>query len=213
MVNKIVCAYCSRINNADLDHCEACGAPIEPGLVENIEEVQVPVVLEPSIDTPDPSDELEQVQKVLQVAGATYGVIWRTIGEAIAVAIVAFGLGILGALTDVGPGALLGAVLMGAAVGWVVKGFWPTLLGAPLGALIGTILGGLIWVSGGDPRWVVVATSLAAISGAVLGGRRSSAMNWWERFRPLFGALGAGFFALWGLFIGESLQQITQMFS
>lgn len=215
-VNKIPCSYCGWLNNTDLENCQACGAPLEVQQPEKVVDFEA-LPFERS-DGPfgvvDQQNDLEQIQKVLQsAAGFAYSIAWRTAAEAIAIGIVAFSLGVIGAITNLGVGAFLGALLVGGAIGSVVKNFWFTLFSAPMGALAGFLLGVLLSSAGGDPRLFVVSTSLIAILGAILGGRRPTNSGWWQRFRPLLGVLGAAIFVILGLIMGEGLQQLSKLFN
>jgi hypothetical protein len=211
-MNQLVCAYCDTANELGSQECIACGAPLEitPTITTTSSDPE-PFVIRPLSDM-NQVDELESVQKALKSASSAYGVVFRILGEALAIALATFGLGMIGAITDQGVWAVLGAVIVGFVVGLVVKNFWPTTLGAPLGTLVGMIIGGIVWGVGIGPQWVILTSTVGAILGAVIGGhRRAAGVIWWDKLRPWLGALGAIFFVALGLLIGEGFQRITRL--
>jgi hypothetical protein len=213
-MSKIVCAYCETLNESGSSECIACGAPLEA--VEPVVETQsdpLPFEIQP-LENMKQANDLEEFQKALIPASYALGTVWRTLGEALAIGLTAFGLGALGAITDMAVWALLGAALVGIVVGRSTKNFWRTILGAPLGALFGMLVGGTMWSVGLGSKWVVFTTMIGALLGAVIGGgRRTRGSNLWDRLRPWLGALGGIFFGVIGLFVGESIQQLIRLIS
>jgi hypothetical protein len=154
----------------------------------------------------------DQYQKVLNVAPVIYSTAWRTLSEAIAIAVIAFVFGIVGAVSDLGILAFSAAIILGVVIGSVVKGFWATLIGAPTGVFLGVVIGIFLWATGASPLWVILFMTVGGILGALIGSHRNpGGRNWWERFRPWFGALGAALFVLIGLFVGEGVQQLFRL--
>jgi hypothetical protein len=215
-MSKIVCVYCETINETGSTECIACGAPLEgSGPVSDAQPEPLPFTIQP-LENMKPVNDFEQMQKAFIPASNTLGAASRTLGVALAIGLsiglTAFGLGVVGAILDMALWALLGAVLVGIAVGMSMKSFWPTILGAPLGALAGMLAGGILWAVGLGPQWIVLTCSVGAILGAVIGShRRAAGSSWWDKLRPWLGALGALFFGVTGLFIGEAFQQLIRL--
>jgi hypothetical protein len=211
-MNDIVCAYCATLNGPGSTECIACGAPLEAaGPIMNAQPEPLPFVIQP-LENMKGANDFEQIQKALLPASHALGLVWRTIGEALAIGLTAFGLGVVGAIFDMAAWALLGAILVGIAVGLSRKNLWPTILGAPLGGLAGLLVGGILWAVGLGPIWVVFISIVGAILGATIGSRRRAAgANRWDKLRPWLGALGGLFFGVMGLLIGEGFQQLIQL--
>ena len=62
--------------------------------------------------------------------------------------VVSLGLGIVGGATGTQVWGVLGAVLVGAAVGWAIKFSYFTLLSGPVGFVVGALVGLLLWALG-----------------------------------------------------------------
>jgi len=210
-MNKIACVYCRTLNEAQEEVCIACGAPLVSAAAPQIVPDVSPIEIQP-IENLGQNLGMEQVPTMLREASAVAGIAWRTLGEALAIALVAFGIGVIGAITNTVLWALLGAILVGVAVGLVEKNFWPVLMGAPLGALAGVVLGIFLWAIGAGSNWLVLTCSLGAILGAIIGGvRQPGWRNWWVKLRPFLGALGALLFVLPGLLAGEAVWQLFRL--
>ena len=69
-------------------------------------------------------------------------------GEVISIAVTGFILGFVGGATGVIFPGVLGAILVGLAVGFTRKQFYIVLISAPAGLLLGLGLGALTWVLG-----------------------------------------------------------------
>jgi hypothetical protein len=204
---RIVCEYCKTSNPRDAGACLACGGPL----------VRPKVDLEPKVTTVQSSEEPEQIQSediqkaaekaddLYFMAWNTYAIAWRTVGEAIAIALTGFILGFVGGATEsIFPG-ILGATLVGLAVGVTRKQFYIVLISAPAGLLLGLGFGAAIWFLGGVPQVMVYTGLVFAITGAFIGGRRSLPFkhrNCWEKSRPFLGALGGFVFGILGSLIG-----------
>lgn len=213
-MSNIVCTYCKTLNESGSQACIACGAPLEEGApVMETQPDPLPFTIQP-LENMKQANDLDEIQKALLPASYALGAVWRTLGEALAIGLTAFGLGVIGAIVDMAFWALLGAALVGIAVGLSTKKFWPTILGAPLGAFSGMLVGGILWAVGLGATWVLFTSIIGAILGAVVGSRRrAAASNWWDRLRPWLGVLGGIFFGVIGLFVGESFQQLIRLLS
>lgn len=211
-MEKVICEYCATLNDLEATECQACGAPLPKSESAAVVAVDFEPALDKTVFEPGSENGTEQLQKMLNTAASVYGILWRTLAEAGAIALTAFMIGVVGAVNDMAFGAIVGAVLVGVMVGAVSKGFWLTLIGAPIGGIIGAALGMVAWSMGFAPGWAVLLMCGGAILGAWLGSYRlASGTNWWERFRPLLGALGAFFFVMLGILLGEGFQQFFRL--
>jgi ribosomal protein L40E len=206
-VKVIICEYCATSNPWDANTCLACGGPLTRPKVD----------LEPQVTTVQTDEkpkqpQSEDVKKAAEkadelyfMAWNTYAIAWRTIGEAIAIALTGFILGFVGGATGVIFPGILGAILVGLAVGFTRKQFYLVLISAPAGLLLGLGIGAAIWFLGGGPQVMVYTGLVFAIIGAALGGRRSLPFrhrNCWEKARPLLGAMGGFAFGILGTLLG-----------
>ena len=204
---RIICEYCATSNPWEANTCLACGGPLTRPKVD-LEPKFTPVQ---SSEKPKP-DQSEDVKKAAEkadelyfIAWNTYAIAWRTVGEAIAIALTGFILGFVSGATQVIFPGVLGAVLVGLAVGLTHKQFYIALISAPAGLLLGLGLGAAIWFLGGAPQVMVYTGLVFAIAGAVLGERRSLPFrrrNCWEKARPFLGALGGFVFGVLGALLG-----------
>ncbi len=182
-----VCPYCGSANPEERRLCLACGAPLDVVTKEPLDlEPKVTVVRAPA---PEPTkkkpsrtqsdEDLKKVtdtaEKVYNTALYTYSVAWRTAAEAIAIALVALIIGIIGGATGMQVFGILGAAAVGLAVGYVSKRFYLTLLSAPAGALVGLGLSGVLWALSVSPKAMVFMVTAFGIIGAVIGGHRHNA--------------------------------------
>ena len=138
----------------------------------------------------------------------TYAIAWRTIGEAVAIAISGFILGFVGGATEMLFAGILFATVLGVVVGLTRKNFYLVLASAPIGALIGMAVGAIPWVLGAGPKVMIFSAGIFANIAAVVGGKRNlpfERRNWWEKARPFLGGLGGFGFGLIGTLIGWGL--------
>jgi hypothetical protein len=150
----------------------------------------------------------EQIQKALNLAGDTYFWFWHTAAQVFAIALTGFALGVIGGATDAAWVGLAGALLVGLAVGWARKWSIIELLSAPLGLVLGTGLGILVWFWLHQDIIFVIAASLGSAALALLGSRQAPfpQRSLWQKLRPLFGLLGGLAFGLLGLLVGVGLR-------
>lgn len=214
---RLVCAYCNSVNEAGGKNCVACGAALPaavfPDPVAQANKISPSdVQLPPDPDVERLKEAGKKAEQVYSTALNAYAVLWRTLGEALAIAVAAFALGLIGGATGAAFAGLLGAALMGGVVGSVVKHYLLVAISAPLGALLGAGVWGLAWALGAGPGGMVYAASLGAIVLAWVGGRRilPGKQNIWERLRPFLGALGGVLFALLGVGLGLGLRAAVQ---
>jgi len=207
---NIICEYCNTSNPWETKTCLACGGPItRPWSDPTIQ--ATPITPHPTPNKPNTQDLLkvgEKADEVYFTVLNTYVIAWRTVGEAISIALTGFILGFVGGITGVYFPGILGAILVGIAVGFTRKLFYLVLISAPAGLLLGFGLGATIWVLGGNPQVMVYTGLVFAIMGALLGGRRSlpfGRRNCWEKSRPLLGAMGGFVFGLLGTLLGWAI--------
>jgi len=204
---RITCEYCATSNPGEAITCLACGAPLTRPLADPtpiVTAIQSP----PKAEKP-PSEELrkvgEKADDVYFMALDAYAIAWRTVGEAISIALTGFTLGIVGGATGMAFPGILGAVLVGLAVGSTRKQFYLALIGAPAGLLLGLGLGAAVWVLGGGPQVLVFSGLVGALIGAIAGGQRNlpfGRRNFWEKARPLLGLAGGFVFGVLGTLLG-----------
>jgi F0F1-type ATP synthase assembly protein I len=212
--NFNTCESCSTNNPRGAQACSACGAPFD--IVVNEPHVKLAAAVSPRIqreNTQFPKEEIqdagEKVEEAYFTIIKTYSIAWRTVGEAIAIAVSGFIIGVVGGATGMSPWGVLGALIVGIAVGMTRKNFMVVVLSAPVASILGLFLGGLFWVSG-YPQMMVFCVSILAILGAALGGQQRGkfqSMNWWEKARPFLGALGGLGSGLFGMGVGFLITQ------
>jgi len=208
---RIVCEYCETSNPWDRNTCLACGGPLARPEVD----------LEPKVTTVEmpgksPQQQFGDIQKATEKADDvyftvlnTYAIAWRTVGEAISIALTGFISGFVGGATGALLPGVLGAILIGVAVGFTRKQFYIVLISAPAGLFLGLGLGALSWALGSSPQVMVYSGFLFAIVGAIIGGRRGLSYmqrNCWEKARPLLGAMGGFAFGMFGALIGWGIR-------
>jgi hypothetical protein len=206
----IVCEFCATQNPASQETCQACGAPLPRPAVR-----KQPVVHSITPPITQTNRELEQarkagedVEELSRKALYAYSLIWRTLAESAAIAITAFGIGLVGGATGTAWVGILGAVLVGLGVGYAIKNSYLAMFSAPIGLVIGAVVAAIIYLLLGAGMWVfVVTTSLFASLAAVLGGNRIRYQhrNLYEKLRPLIGAAGGLAFGILGMLAGAGL--------
>ncbi len=214
---KIACPYCNTLNESTNKTCVGCGAPLEAPaaqpVVQPVQQAFRPVQTTSPFSSTDTArkvqDGAQQAEKLFTNATAIYHTAWSITGDAIAIAIVAFILGVAGGATNMKLWGVLGAMLVGLFIGYADQSFWMTILAAPAGALAGIVVGAFLWGLGAGPKSMVfIATALACV-GALIGSRPHTArLGCTAAIRPLLGAGGAFFFSLLGLLIGMGIRAV-----
>ena len=219
---RIICEYCATSNSWEASTCIACGGPITRpriDLTPKITTLTTPDKL-PKVSNDDIRKAGEKADEVYFTVLNTYVIAWRTLGEAIAIALTSFILGFVGGAAGAFFPGILGAFLVGLAVGFTRKQFYIVLISAPAGLLLGLGIGVALWTLGSGPQVMVYTGLVFAILGAILGGRRNlpyRRRNCWEKSRPLLGALGGFAFGVLGTLLGwgviTGVQAILKTFS
>ncbi len=221
----MVCTYCNSANPHGSKTCVNCGAPLVQGKPisesqsgsRKIPEFKPRPIIKPRSKNTISRKNLETAQKagknMEKVVSGTiyiYAVFWRTLAESVVIAITALSLGIFGGSTDMVIWGILSGVIIGVAVGLAIKNYYLVLLSAPLGFILGTTIGGMLWAVGIGPKVLVFTTvSLASIF-ALLGSRKYpyAMRNKWEKSRPYLGGLGGLVFALLGTLVGIQIRDV-----
>ncbi|MCI0521562.1 MAG: hypothetical protein L0Z70_15060 [Chloroflexi bacterium] len=205
---KIVCSWCQTVNDAGAAACIACGAPIAQ---QRSMPAETPPARKAGLPPPPVRSELstqdlkkagEATEQAYNVALGAYAALWRTLGEALAIAVTGFILGFIGGASELAPVGLLAAALIGVVVGLTSKNFWFSALSAPFGALLGVVIWLPIWALGAPPQGMVFTAFLAAAILARLGGYPARQPRFWQVMRPFLGLLGGLLFGLLGLLLG-----------
>jgi len=210
---QIICEYCNTLTAEKESTCQACGGPLTHRKVE----------LHPTFSKETPSGNGKQLQSnslrkatdkaddIYFTLFNTYAIAWRTVGEAISIALSGLILGFLGGATQAVVPGIIGGILIGFAVGFTRKNFYLVIISAPAGLLFGIGAGILIWILGSQPQ-VMVYTGLAfSLLGALIRRGRNQVFmkrNCWEKSRPLLGAFGGFVFGSMGALLGWGLREI-----
>lgn len=215
---KIACTYCNTLNDAAAKTCIGCGAPLE---IPAPQQAYRPQAVQPAIkpaqaSTPFSSTEsqklqdgAQQIDRLYKGAVSAYQTAWSVTGDAIAISLVAFALGLVGGATGMGFWGVLGAILAGLVIGFTDQFFWVNVIAPPAGAVLGILGWGVVWAAGGGPQGMVfAATALACLGGLVGARRRTTHLGCSAVVRPLLGAAGAFFFALLGLIFGLAIRAV-----
>ena len=216
---KIVCEYCDSVNNTDIGTCLACGAPLIVRFPRPATK-SLPVKSKQFPQSKPESRPEAQLLKVGEKAEEgyfavmnTYAIAWRTLGEAVAIAVAGFILGFVGGATEMFFPGVFFAMALGVAVGLTRKNFYLVLASAPVGTLIGLAVGAIPWVLGSAPQVMVFSAGVFAIIGALTAGRKNlpfGRRNWWEKARPFLGGLGGFLFGLLGALLGWGMISTIQ---
>jgi hypothetical protein len=216
---KIPCSYCNTLNDPAAKTCIGCGAPLEAPVARPVVQPFQPVqqVIKPA-QTSTPfgatesqklQDGAQQIEKLYAGATSVYRTAWSVTGDAIAIAMVAFALGLIGGATGMGVWGVLGAMLVGLVIGYAEQSFWLTVVAAPVAALIGAGGWAILWAAGAGPKGMVFTTTLMVCIGALIGSRRRiTSLGCSAAVRPMLGAMGGFFFALLGLVIGLAIRAL-----
>jgi hypothetical protein len=213
----ILCEYCGTQNPGEKIACLACGAPLGPHPKKSkLPQAAKSVIATGSDRKPEAKikEVSEKIDEAYLTVMNTYSIAWRTVGEAIAIVVAGFIIGVVGGATRMGFWGIFGATVTGIAVGLTQKNIYAVLFSAPGGALIGLFFGAIFWI-GGKSEVVVFVVTMTAVIAAILGGKRRPAYkvrNWWEKLRPLLGALGGFGFGVLGTLLGLGITGMLGLF-
>ena len=228
MPANITCEFCAAVNPAGQENCLACGAPLPR--------------IKPVLPSQKPKDPLEmfklaqarpaatqkdagqdfadrffgggQGTQLADQARQVVSILWRTAGEAIAIAVSGFIIGVTGGGTGLWFLGLAGAGCLGLFVGLAVKPLLFAALSAPLGTLLGLGIGFVLRTLGLGPASIVVAASLLGIAAALIGGRIEllTSRGCYAFTRPFLGAMGGFIFGLLGVLLGGGIKALVSLF-
>lgn len=216
--SQIACQWCATLNDSAAAVCKACGGPLEveaapypPPKAYSVQPAPVPA----SPVEPAPAAEIDELakgaEKLVQGAAGAYSLFWRTLGEALGIAVSCLVLGLFGGAIGAGGWALLACAAVGLGVGLTTKPFWLSALSAPLGALFGALIGLAIWLAGVRiPVAALLPAAGMALLAAIVGGSRGGVYPGWQRLRPILGLLGGLIFGVGGVLLGWLLQRGVQ---
>ncbi len=218
MKGKKLCLYCQTINPSDEISCIACGALLTSKSQTDaivIEKKNIPVV---KINNNPEKAFLETAKKVgkeadhfsLQAWGF-YGLLWRTVAEAVTIAVVSFGLGVIGGATSLPFWGIVLGISFGVLVGFVFKSYLWLLVGTPIGFVIGAVIGILLSLFGFGPKIILIIVFVFSSLSVYIGGqfKNSKQKNRYEKFRPYLGGAGGLVFSLIGMGIGLGLSALV----
>jgi hypothetical protein len=213
----LTCAFCAAQNPAGTARCLACGAPIEipvtpPYRVTVVEDT--PPLVTPANSALDPAPVSEQLKDGLTAVGAGLGVmgivgfIFRTLAEALAIAISAAIVGYCsGSMNRQLHGPIMlfliaagGGALIGLAVGSVIKRGIFVILSAPFGTLLGVVIALILNLNKPMTPWYPLCGLVGGVSLALLGGHPNATGRFrvYQRLRPWLGLIGGALFGMLG---------------
>ncbi len=218
--DRVTCEYCAVLNPPDGKRCIACGAPLPvkstpPLRVTVVDSPPLPLADAARLEPPSISQPLKEGASVVAAGLGALGVgtiLLRGSAQIIAVAVAGFIIGInTGQATIITRTlplmmllALSGGALTGLCVGLVNKrAFW-SLISAPGGALLGTVLA--IFLSLNKIRnvpWLAIFAITGAVLFALLGGRPPSrkSLRCLQIIRPVAGMIIGLLFSLFGFLV------------
>ena len=217
---KISCTYCNTLNDPASKTCVGCGAPLgvpapqQAYRPQTIQQPFQPAQSTSPFDSPSSQklqDGAQQVERLYAGAASAYRTAWSVTSDAIAIALVAFALGVIGGATGMGFWGIVGATLVGLIVGYAEQSFWLTIVASPAGALMGIAVWAIAGGMGAGPKGMVfTATGLACIGALIGSRRRTTPLGCGGAVRPVLGAFGGFCVALIGLLIGLAIRTIVK---
>jgi F0F1-type ATP synthase assembly protein I len=212
-IKNVVCEYCSTLNLVTVKSCKACGAPI---FIKTPKAIIKSTKLNPKKNTEILSqikDAGKKTEGAYQFASKAYWIGWRIIGEILAILIISMGLGIIGGVTGTGAWSVFLGVLFGLIIGVINKPYLFMLLSFPMGFLIGTLIGIILWTIGlGTEQFVFVVFVFS--SGVVVLGSTNAFKydrSFYQKVRPFLGGICGLIFSLIGLLIGTGLTRLFNL--
>jgi hypothetical protein len=215
-MSKLACSYCNALNDAAEKTCVACGAPLDAPPLPRVEtsgfqSTPLPPPVS-SVSSERPQEAFPQAEKLYSDARQSLRTAGSITADAMAIACVAFALGLVGALTGMGFWGVAGATAVGLIIGFAEQSFWLTLLGAPLGALSGIVLWAIARGVGANLKGMVLVATLLAGIGALVGARQRTTplVGCGGSVRPVLGAIGGFSVSLIGLVIGLVIHSLVK---
>ncbi len=222
MKDKTLCLYCQTINPLSKKSCIACGAPLTaisheiPTKKEKNYDPDVKINQQPEKVILDTAKKIgKDADQLTNQAWGLYGLFWRTVGEALTIALVSFGLGVVGGAVSLPFWGIISGISFGVLVGLVYKSYLWLLVGTPIGFVIGAAIGILLSLIGIRQEFILVTIFVFSCLAVFIGGqfRSLNYKNRYEKFRPYLGGLGGFVFSLIGMGIGLGLAAlVNQLF-
>ncbi len=204
----IPCSYCLAKNPILEKNCVACGAPLPEFAAPTL-----PTQVKSTVLTEKIAE--DKTVKIAHKVAVAYGSFWQSIIEAIVIAAVGFGIGLIGAVLNLPLAGVLGAGIVGLCVGLTVKYAIFTLFSAPLGLLLGSMLSlAAAAIKAPTISYIILMTFCASL-GAGIGGIRIPfrARTKWHKLRPVLGTAGGLFFGFLGSLLGTGVHLVyTNLF-
>ncbi len=206
---RVLCEYCATPNLMGKKNCVACGAPLPkaPPPVPKPAKT-IGKATRANRELQEVRETADKAENVARKAMFAYSMIWCTLAEAVAIAICGFGIGLVGGAVGAPALGVIGAVLVGIGVGISTKIYYFALFSAPVGLVIGAVIGLVPFLLGVPAVIFVFTTTLFAFLGAVLYSRNVlyQQRNLYEKLRPFLGAAGGLVFGLLGMLLGVGLK-------
>lgn len=215
----ITCEYCGREQSSEPARCISCGAPlpVPPPVQTRVTMVEEPLTVDTPATPAEPLVTADQLKEGLAAAGAVVGslgigtIVLRVAAQGIAIAVSSFIVGLTAGGAVTGQTrylphlltALLGGALLGVVVTLVKKRSIWTLLAAPAGTILGSLIARLLPVSGQSLPFSALLALVDGLLLAMLGGNRSrgSRIPCLKVLQPVAGAIGGLLFGLLGFYI------------
>ena len=216
---NISCEYCGREQPTDNLRCISCGAPLP---VPEPIQARTTLVYEPSpasapVTPSEPLVNADQLKEGLAAAGAVAGslgigtIVLRVAAQGFAIAVASFIVGLTAGSAAAGLNrylphlltALLGGVLLGVVVTLVKKRSIWTLLAAPVGAILGSLVARLLPISSQNLPFSALLALAGGLLLSVLGGNRTrgTRIPCLKVLQPVAGAIGGLFFGWLGFVV------------
>ncbi len=215
----ITCEYCGREQPSEPARCISCGAPLP---VPEPIQARTTLVYEPSpasapVTPSEPLVNADQLKEGLAAAGAVAGslgigtIVLRVAAQGFAIAVASFIVGITAGSAAAGLNhyiphlltALLGGVLLGVVVTLVKKRSIWTLLAAPAGTILGSLVARLLPISSQNLPFSALLALAGGLLLSVLGGNRTrgTRIPCLKVLQPVAGAIGGLFFGWLGFVV------------
>ena len=216
---NVTCEYCGRAQPAENRRCISCGAPLPAAqpVQTRVTIVEDPTPVAAATTPAEPLITADQLKEGLAAAGSVVGslgigtIVLRVAAQGIAIAVASFIVGLNAGGAVAGQTrylphlftALLGGALLGVVVTLVKKRSIWTLLAAPAGTILGSLIARLLPISNLSLPFSALLALTGGLLLSVLGGNRSrgSRISCLKVLQPVAGAIGGLLFGLLGFLL------------